>query len=90
MVQKGSILTNVMDIQGYVHQRLKVINVYENTLAVIDLNTKTTHVVHKIDIGMTSLTFKNKSHQYYQHFDLRATQKCKLPENEIKVKRWAF
>lgn len=87
MIHKGSILENVMDIDGYTHQKAEVLGVYEYTMSIVDMDLDTTHIVHKLDVGLTVPLCKTN----FTHFDLKGNQRLKKPKKiNAKTKRWAF
>jgi starvation-inducible outer membrane lipoprotein len=88
-IEKGSILTNIMDIHGNTHKKIEVINVYENTLCVVDLDDYKRWIVHKINVGMKPIKCNPKYH--HNHFNLRESQHQKVAKRSpVRVKRWAF
>ncbi|QYH53677.1 hypothetical protein [Liquorilactobacillus nagelii] len=88
-IEKGSILTNVMDIHGKTHKKSKVINVYDNTLCIEDLADFSHCIVHKISVGMKPIKYNPKYH--HNHFNLQESQHQKVAKRSpVRVKRWAF
>lgn len=66
-----------------------MINVYENTLCVVDLDDYKRWIVHKINVGMKPIKYNPKYH--HNHFNLRESQYLKVAKRSpVRVKRWAF